>query len=756
MISRNSPCPCGSGKRFKHCCGVPVKHPPFPANNGVHDIMRTALSHQQANQLEAAEKLYRQALARLPEEPDCLHMLGVICLQTNRPRDAVELILKASELTGWRFPKMCHNLGLALHDVLSEKDAYTLARRIAYRIWCQQRTIGKAMSQPLVSVIIPSYNHDAYIADCLLSVYEQTYRQIELIIIDDGSTDNSPFLINELLQESPFPHKFIARKNRGAHATINEGIALATGEYINVLNSDDGFAPERIQRMVEEVACSGSDWGFTNVQIIDAAGMPVKNPTPGSRAADLQKILAEGPRATTIGFGLLQANFAISTGNFFISHPFFQRLGGFSDFRYNHDWEFALRATLESEPVYVPERLYHYRLHDHNTIAESSVGPKLEADEIFSTYFETNLNPTTNHFAPCYAYWGKHYLAMQFKKTPNNGLMKKWTQTVISNELEIPGKSPALSSLAFLEGLPNVGKILDYIAGHGPSDAIPFDQAQRYVITAMAIERLRRPGQSFSILEVGANRHRRLGSLLPQDCIVYLDMEIPEEMKGDMDVIEGDATKLTFPDGQFDVVVALDVLEHIPTEKRRDFLKHTTRVAGLITIIAAPFADPQVSAAEADACAFWDQFMPMPYRWLTEHVNNGLPDLAETQLMLTELGMRHRSIGHGRLGLWRDMLKGHFSAEAMPELKPAMHALDDWYEKYLLARDFSDGDCYRHFLFCSSDSNKIESVANSFTGLVPLLSLDYHDSEAIHKVLTIIHELAIDQRVGHRDHLVKP
>ncbi|MDD5395626.1 MAG: glycosyltransferase [Thiothrix sp.] len=709
--------------------------------------MRAALSHQQANQLEAAEKLYRQALALSSDEPDCLHMLGVVCLQTGRPQEAIGLILKASVLTGWRFPKMRHNLSLALCDALSENDAYTSVRHIAYRMWCQQRAAGKTMRQPLVSVIIPSYNHEAYIADCLLSVYGQTYRQIELIVIDDGSTDSSPALIKNVLGDCPFPHQFIARENRGAHATINEGIAFATGEFINILNSDDRFSPERIQRMVEEVACSGADWGFANVQIIDGIGIPVKNPAPGSRAADLQKILAEGPRATTIGFGLLSANFAITTGNFFVSRTLFQRLGGFSNLRYNHDWEFALRATRESEPVYVPERLYLYRLHDHNTIAESSIAPKIEADELFRTYFQANDRPTSNPFAPSKTYWGNRYLAEKYRftcqQTSDHHSIMELAQWISNGEKSTT--IPPLSYLSFFEEQPDIGRILDYIANNDFPEAIPFDQAQRYGVTAMAIEWLRRPGQIFTILEVGANRHKILGSLLPQDRIIYLDVEIPEEMKAYSNVIEGDATALAFSDSQFDVIVALDVLEHIPSEKRRDFLWHTTRVARLMTVIAAPFDDPRVRAAEVDACAFWDRLMPKPYRWLTEHADNGLPNLTETRSILTGLGVKHWPIGHGRLKLWNDMLKGHFSAEAMPGLRPVMHALDELYAKNLLAHDFSDIGCYRHFLFCSPSPDEIDNMANYFSSLSKLPPSEDADLCVVQKVLAVMQELALEQ-----------
>lgn len=79
--------------------------------------MRAALAHQQANRLEAAEELYRRALAVSPDEPDCLHMLGAVCLQGGRYLEAADLILRALELTRWEFDAMSHNLTLALHHL---------------------------------------------------------------------------------------------------------------------------------------------------------------------------------------------------------------------------------------------------------------------------------------------------------------------------------------------------------------------------------------------------------------------------------------------------------------------------------------------------------------------------------------------------------------------------------------------------------------------------------------------------------------
>ena len=91
------------------------------------------------------------------------------------------------------------------------------------------------------------------------SVFAQSYRALEIIVVDDGSTDDSPAVVERCLRESPFPHRLVTQSNRGAPAAINEALRHARGEYVNLLNSDDAFESERITKMVEAVAGTDSE-----------------------------------------------------------------------------------------------------------------------------------------------------------------------------------------------------------------------------------------------------------------------------------------------------------------------------------------------------------------------------------------------------------------------------------------------------------------------------------------------------------------
>lgn len=103
---------------------------------------------------------------------------------------------------------------------------------------------------PLVTVMIPSYNHEKYIKESIQSVIDQTYSRLELIVIDDGSKDNSIQIIEEmrLACEQRFEHfQFIFRENRGLSRTLNQGLSLARGEYFSIVASDDIMLSEKQQ-----------------------------------------------------------------------------------------------------------------------------------------------------------------------------------------------------------------------------------------------------------------------------------------------------------------------------------------------------------------------------------------------------------------------------------------------------------------------------------------------------------------------------
>jgi glycosyltransferase involved in cell wall biosynthesis len=105
---------------------------------------------------------------------------------------------------------------------------------------------GKPINKPKVSVIIPVYNTEAYVEEAVRSIMNQTLRDIEIIIIDDGSTDNSLSVIKRLALEDR-RIKFYLQTNQGLSNTRNYGIKIASGEYIHFMDSDDVLASDAFE-----------------------------------------------------------------------------------------------------------------------------------------------------------------------------------------------------------------------------------------------------------------------------------------------------------------------------------------------------------------------------------------------------------------------------------------------------------------------------------------------------------------------------
>ena len=113
----------------------------------------------------------------------------------------------------------------------------------------------------MVSVIIPFYNEEQYIGDCLISLIKQTYKNIEIICVDDGSTDNGAMIV-KAIQQSDSRISLIQQENMNAGTARNVGFSKAKGEYVLFLDSDDFFSPSMVERMLNKALSTNSDIVF--------------------------------------------------------------------------------------------------------------------------------------------------------------------------------------------------------------------------------------------------------------------------------------------------------------------------------------------------------------------------------------------------------------------------------------------------------------------------------------------------------------
>ena len=114
----------------------------------------------------------------------------------------------------------------------------------------------------LVSIIIPTYNREKIIAKALESALNQTYSEIEVIVVDDGSTDNTKSLIEKYIKVYGDKLKYFYKENSGVSAARNVGIKVSKGEYISFLDSDDCIFPEKIEFQLNSIISNNADFCY--------------------------------------------------------------------------------------------------------------------------------------------------------------------------------------------------------------------------------------------------------------------------------------------------------------------------------------------------------------------------------------------------------------------------------------------------------------------------------------------------------------
>lgn len=243
------------------------------------------------------------------------------------------------------------------------------------------------MNCPLVSIVIPAYNHEQYVAQAVTSVLQQTYHNLEVIVVDDASVDSTCAVLAGIADPRLQVHH--NSKNSGAHATINRGISLAKGAFIGILNSDDAYAVDRVAQLVAFASCDTTDRiYFTNLDFIDESGMLA----PDHQRAVEYRQLVEMVGSLPIHHALLTGNVVVTTSNLFGKKAIFAEVGAFNALRYTHDWDFCLRAACIGRLAWMTSSLLQYRVHRNNTLAENQVLRHVSENALVQGAFLANLS----------------------------------------------------------------------------------------------------------------------------------------------------------------------------------------------------------------------------------------------------------------------------------------------------------------------------------------------------------------------------
>jgi glycosyltransferase involved in cell wall biosynthesis len=207
-------------------------------------------------------------------------------------------------------------------------------------------------SCPVVSIILPTYNGMPYLREAVASVQAQTFPDWELIVIDDGSTDDSLAWLESM--DDPRLH-IIRSEHTGHRAQLrNRGIAAARAEWIAFLDADDRWAPNKLKRQLAYHAEHPAlEWSYTGRHLIDAEGRTRQHP----------KHRPFQPHSGWILRPLLTLDATIALPSVIVRRRLLERAGGFADQRWGEDYELWLRLAQQSQCGLIDEPLTEVRSH---------------------------------------------------------------------------------------------------------------------------------------------------------------------------------------------------------------------------------------------------------------------------------------------------------------------------------------------------------------------------------------------------------
>lgn len=159
--------------------------------------------------------------------------------------------------------------------------------------------MNKEYEKDRVSVIIPIYNAEKYVEKTLASVFAQSYRNIEIVLVDDCSKDKSAEIIAQLKKQHPEIIYFLQPKNMGAGAARNKALELATGQYVAFLDSDDLWLPEKTARQLALMKDKKSPFSYAAIEMMDESGKTIKKKRNIKETCDYRYLLHNTVIATS-------------------------------------------------------------------------------------------------------------------------------------------------------------------------------------------------------------------------------------------------------------------------------------------------------------------------------------------------------------------------------------------------------------------------------------------------------------------------
>lgn len=276
--------------------------------------------------------------------------------------------------------------------------------------------MNKPDTTPLVSVLIPLYNHARYINRCLDSILEDGYPRVEIIIIDDGSKDNSAALAHQWF-ESQTPGKIErfeleSRPNKGVTRTANELISKASSDFLVMLASDDYLLPGGISARMEYLRLNPSKLAvFGDSIVVDDCG----SKTHDSGIVDLNGGHIEClVREDLLAVELIY-NWCVTGPGFMAYRKLFDQIGLYDESLTVEDWDMYLRIAARGLLGFIPSPVAAYRYHGGNSVLNENM-KAAQLDSLMRTAWNNHRAfHGINRFGLLYKYFKlkKHIAAKQ-------------------------------------------------------------------------------------------------------------------------------------------------------------------------------------------------------------------------------------------------------------------------------------------------------------------------------------------------------
>jgi glycosyltransferase involved in cell wall biosynthesis len=214
------------------------------------------------------------------------------------------------------------------------------------------------MKLPLVSVICLCYNQEKFVEEAVHSVLRQSYLNIQLIIIDDSSTDGSAVRIKKIAVENPTVQILLLEKNLGNCKAFNQGWALAKGDFVIDFAADDVMMPERIERQVDFFSTLDASYGvvFTNALYINEQGRILHDHYRNLFHKGLLKTIPQGDVYPSV-----LSTYFISSPTMMVRRKVMEELGGYDETLSYEDFDFWIRSARVFKYGFLNERLTKVR-----------------------------------------------------------------------------------------------------------------------------------------------------------------------------------------------------------------------------------------------------------------------------------------------------------------------------------------------------------------------------------------------------------